>query len=201
MNLQLQRIALIDPDERRRAGIVHALLGAVPHVEPYDGAGEFAGVPHNTDLLLVYDDGASFARIMSRLDETHAALPVAAYGDAPDIRQVVDAMRAGAFDYLTLPITPDHVTDLAESYTTAFQSASLLRVRVNAARRKIAALSRREREVLSHLVNGLTSKEIADQLMISPRTVEIHRNSVLKRLGCDHVYVAIRIAGEAQLAT
>ena len=58
-------------------------------------------------------------------------------------------------------------------------------------------MSKREREVLLSVANGLSSQKIAEQLEISPRTVEIHRSNMLNKMGANNTSEAIRFAVEA----
>lgn len=60
-------------------------------------------------------------------------------------------------------------------------------------------LSEREIEVIKHIANGMSSKEIGDQLFISPRTVETHRNNICKKLDIQGVAGIIRFAFQHQL--
>jgi DNA-binding NarL/FixJ family response regulator len=69
------------------------------------------------------------------------------------------------------------------------------------ARSRIERLTPREREVLSGVAGGLSNRAIAEQLAISPRTVEIHRANMLQKIGANHTSEAIRVAIEAALIT
>lgn len=199
MGTSFKTVALVDTDGRRRAGIVHNLLGAVRHVEPYENVNEFIATKPETDLLLAHDDGASFSHVMDALDRADFILPVAGYRDEPMVKDVVKAMRAGALGYLALPIKPEAIRELEAVETSSYQSWLQLHQRIREARQKLEVLTKREREVLMCLTEGMTSKDIADKLMISARTVEIYRTNLLKRLGCTSTYAAVRIASQAQL--
>ncbi len=67
------------------------------------------------------------------------------------------------------------------------------------ARSRIERLTRREREVLAGVADGLSNRLIGEKLSISPRTVEIHRANMLNKMGANHTSEAIRIAIEASL--
>jgi DNA-binding NarL/FixJ family response regulator len=112
---------------------------------------------------------------------------------AGDDRLVQDAMRHGAVGYLTKELAPEALQravrglrqgDLAMSRSMA---ARTLRQFVRGGRpvddaSSLARLSSRELEVLDRLADGLTDREIADALVISPRTVESHVGSILRKL-------------------
>jgi len=65
----------------------------------------------------------------------------------------------------------------------------------------IANLTEREVEIIKHIANGLSSNEIAEQLFISPRTVETHRNNIIKKLGVNNVAGVVRFAFQHQLVS
>ncbi|WP_232366704.1 response regulator transcription factor [Alteripontixanthobacter muriae] len=67
------------------------------------------------------------------------------------------------------------------------------------ARGRLSALSGHEREVLDWLSRGSSNKNIARELDISPRTVEIHRANMMSKLGANHAADAVRLRLEAQL--
>ena len=67
------------------------------------------------------------------------------------------------------------------------------------ARSRVQRLTRREREVLTGVADGLSNRLIGERLEISPRTVEIHRANMLNKMGASHTSEAIRIAIEASL--
>jgi DNA-binding NarL/FixJ family response regulator len=112
-------------------------------------------------------------------------------------RDVIDAMARGAAGYLTKDLSPEallrtlkglHRGELAMSRRTA---AVVMRHFVDAARRGRSAagaegplqtLSPRENDVLRMLADGLTDREIAEALIISPRTVETHVSNILHKL-------------------
>jgi two-component system response regulator DevR len=112
-------------------------------------------------------------------------------------RDLIDAVRAGAAGYLTKDLSPEALQravrgvrsgDLAMSRTMA---ADVIEHLTSATRRPgpageesgLADLSAREEEVLHQLSDGLTDRQIADRLSISPRTVETHVANVLRKLG------------------
>jgi DNA-binding NarL/FixJ family response regulator len=65
----------------------------------------------------------------------------------------------------------------------------------------LANLTEREIEIIKHIANGLSSNEIAEQLFISPRTVETHRNNIIKKLGVNNVAGVVRFAFQHQLVS
>ncbi|WP_279349121.1 response regulator transcription factor [Erythrobacter litoralis] len=118
--------------------------------------------------------------------------------EQPTTAQVVSGVRSGAIDYLTMPIDPVHLEEtLARIMDEALAFADYRR-RVLEARSRISSLSKREQEVLDWLVRGRSSKVIAHELAISPRTVEAHRASMMTKLCVTNTAEAIRLKMEAE---
>jgi two-component system response regulator DctR len=92
-----------------------------------------------------------------------------------DIPMVVQALKQGAADFLEKPADPRTLVDAVGKALAADREARALHGSRESLLREIAELTPREREVLSEMVNGLLSKQIADRLRISIKTVEAHR--------------------------
>ena len=97
----------------------------------------------------------------------------------------VDAMKLGAVDYLEKPLEEQALMALLGKVApppAAVKPHALLE-----------SLTLREREILQIMAQGLSSKEVAKQLCISPRTVDVHRCNILSKLGVNSMLVAIRM--------
>ncbi len=149
--------------------------------------------------VLVHDDGAALADAHNRISDEGKMLAVIAYATKVEPDTVVDAMHAGAIDYLTWPFDPAGLAERLQ--ITAGRAARRLRERriMRHARSKFADLSGREREVLAELTTGASNKEMAQRLGISPRTVEIHRANMLGKIGAHTSIEAAVWATEANL--
>lgn len=102
------------------------------------------------------------------------------------------AFKAGAAEFLEKPVDDEQ---LLEALQQAVRQHVRSRERTQAdqaARERHAQLSEREREVLRFIVEGLTNKEIARTLALSPRTVETHRANLFAKLGCESLAQLIR---------
>ncbi|MFM5930629.1 MAG: response regulator transcription factor [Novosphingobium sp.] len=192
-------ILLVDGDFRRRAAISHFLMGSTMHVEPFEDAHEFVAQSPREGIVLVHDDGGSIQPLLDHMGHTGHWLPIIAFADDPAPRAIVEAVLAGAVDYLAWPFD---VEGLSESIMLAQNRAAATagsRLREAVARSRIERLTRREREVLAGVADGLSNRMIGEKLAISPRTVEIHRANMLNKMGANHTSEAIRIAIEASL--
>ena len=111
-----------------------------------------------------------------------------------DVSLAVAAMKAGAQDFLEKPFEPRDLLVAIERALSLSSVAGLHRTDEAEARRRLAGLSMREREVLGNVVEGASSKEIARRLSLSPRTVEAHRARVMSKTGADSLSTLLRFA-------
>ena len=142
-----------------------------------------------TDLQM---PGMSGLDLQQALHERGVLLPVVvltAHGDVPTTRV---AMKGGAFDFLEKPINDEVLLDVLKNairediHRHAAESAE------DALRSRLARLTPREREVLDLLVEGLSHREIAARLTISPRTVEVYKARMMEKLQCRSLAELIR---------
>ena len=194
-----QTIVLIDNNFRRRAAISHNLSETSLHVEPFESVEEMSRRWPQGALMLVGDEDEVLHHLFAAMSESGHWLPVVAYAEEPSIPRVVRAVLAGALDYLDWPLGEAEVRQalaIAEIGGSGIGSAKL---REAMARSRVQKLTRREREVLAGVADGLSNRRIGERLEISPRTVEIHRANMLNKMGANHTSEAIRIAIEASL--
>jgi two-component system response regulator FixJ len=179
--------------ERTRFAQIATLLGH--HCEVYDNFDEVAVHPPRRGLMFIHDEveTGGIAAGFERLDRLGIWLPVIAIGEAPSPSQIVQSIKAGALDYIALPVEAQRLERcLARNAGEAERNAILRRQKVDA-RSKLDRLSRRESEVLELLANGCSNKLMARELGISPRTVEIHRANMMNKIGASSAATAMRL--------
>ena len=169
------------------------------HAEVYETLEEFLHSPPRSGLILACDDPEldGMAVVMKRLGEVGIWLPLVAVHAELQVERAVAAIKAGAVDYVALPLDAARLTDLVASAAEEQETHADARRRMVVARSRIDGLSPREREVLDRLAEGNSNKAIAQFLRISPRTVEIHRASMMRKLGAKHAAEAVRVRLEA----
>lgn len=171
------------------------------HCEVYANAGELLSHKPESGIVLVFD-GTDQGDVISVLNALSAAgkwLPVVGTSFDPRPGRVVDAIKAGAVDYLRLPLRQERLSKSISSIEEEAHAYAEARRKIIEARNRIACLSPRERDVLDWLAEGFSNKMIASELCISPRTVEIHRANMMSKLGADHVSQAVRLKIDAQI--
>jgi len=146
-------------------------------------------------VLDVRMPGASGLAVLDQLREQGADQPVIMLTGHGTVEMCRRAFKSGAAEFLEKPVDDDA---LLEALHKAVRSHVLSRQRLAAdrqARERVDALSPREREVLAWVVRGLTNKEIARTLGLSPRTVETHRANLSAKLQVDTLSQLIRRYG------
>lgn len=148
-----------------------------------------------TDVRMPTIDGLELQR---RLNEQGVRLPVIVMTGAGDIPIAVQAMKAGAVDFLEKPI--DEARLLAAVHRALAQSRRLAQAHSSAteAAARLAALTPRERQVFDLLVTGLSNKAIGNELGASPRTVEVHRARILEKLQAHSLPDLVRLVLAAE---
>ena len=191
----------IDASSRHRAELARAGFALGHHSEVYGDLSELAVYPPREGIIIVRDapEEGGVAMVLERLGRLGIWLPVIAVDEAPRPGRIVEAIKAGALDYLALPLDTDRFARCLARIAAEAEVFGAARRRMIEARDRIASLSAREREVLDWLAEGSSNKAIARELDISPRTVEIHRANMMSKLGARHAAEAVRLKLEAKL--
>lgn len=145
------------------------------------------------DLRMSGMDGM---QLQEMLTKHHIQLPIIFLTGHGDIPMSVRAIRAGAIDFLTKPVTREKL--MTSVRFALLESERMLTERANHqnAQSHLAELTERERDVMALAVQGHSNKEIARQLGISHRTVEIHKSKVMHKTGATNLLDLVRIAHE-----
>jgi two-component system, LuxR family, response regulator FixJ len=196
-------VYVVDDDAAVRRSLERLLHSAgfvaVTYASPFaflDAAQQLAGRCIVIDIRMPGMDGLE---LQKRLRDLRIPIPVIMMTAQGDVPTAVRAMKAGAIDFIEKPFTGEALLVAVE---TALGKPDRVESRETAeAARRIARLSRREREVLDALVAGRPNKLIAFDLGISVRTVEVHRARMMERLGVRRLAEAVRIGIIANLVT
>ncbi|MEW9854093.1 response regulator transcription factor [Novosphingobium sp. M1R2S20] len=193
-------ISLIDTDFRRRAERIKALEGICFHVEPFESVTEFRLQGNTESLILVHDEGTEIAELLRDMQLRDYWAPILGYGRELDSLTCSQLILQGLVGYLPMPFDRHDIERLLDSCAEQLRALVELRYGAADARQKLKTLTKREAEVLEHLQSGLTNREIATSLAISPRTVEIHRANMLRKMDTKSALTAIRMSVQAKIS-
>lgn len=191
-------MVLVEDDPAVRDALSTLLSGAGYEVEAFESGEALMESFDAADTCCILLDmnlpGMSGLEVQKALKGKDSRLQViflTGYGEVP---LAVEAMRAGAADFIE---KPSDDLELLEAVARAHQTYSESRARQVTeaeAKRRIACLTGREREVFERVVIGRQNKEVARELEISPRTVEIYRARVMRKLEAANLSQLIRVA-------
>lgn len=121
---------------------------------------------------------------------------ITGYGDVP---MSVQAMKAGAIEFLTKPLKNDVLLDAIRGAIERSRVALRQESAMRALRDRYASLTPREREVMALVVSGLLNKQVAGELGISEITVKAHRGQVMRKMKADSLADLVKMAGSMGL--
>ncbi len=203
-NGDAQPLAVIDDDESVREGLSRLLATAGWRVRSFASTGAFLaeGGSHSFACLVldVRMNGLSGLQLYERLRQEGRAPPVVFLSGHGDIATAVEAMKLDAVEFLQKPVTEDELFAAIRKALSRNEREQRAAHAHRTATARIARLSRREREVLRHVVRGRLNKQIAAQLGISEQTVKQHRGRVMEKLETASVTDLVRLCEAAGVA-
>jgi two-component system response regulator FixJ len=143
------------------------------------------------DVRMPGMDGLEVQRALATRGVTMPVVVLTGHGDVPI---AVQAMKAGAVEFLEKPFERAMLLHALDTAFAQRERHDLAALSAQEAILRIAALTPRERDVLRGLADGLPNKTIAYDLGISPRTVEVHRANIMTKLEVHSFPAALRIA-------
>ena len=191
-----QTVFVVDDDEAALDSLVMLLRADGLNPKGFVSAHDFlATLDENargcviTDLRMPSMDGVELIKALKSMG---CILPVIVITGHADVTRAVDAMKAGATDFIEKPYESELILRLVRGALEANEEAvdaSAVRTRVQ---RRIESLTSRERQVLDLIMEGAANKVIASRLSISPRTVEIYRANVMSKMRAESLSDLIR---------
>jgi two-component system response regulator FixJ len=191
-------VYIVDDDAAVRDSLCELLASEGLQVQAYSSASDFLNKcspsMHGCALFDVRMPEMSGLELLQHPKFKRLAMPVimiTAYGDVP---MAVKAIKFGAVDFIEKPIDSEN---LLESIQRCFKDYNVQQAK-NEQRIKyterLTRLTPREREVMDLLVLGKTNREIAESFGLSPRTIEVHRAAIKKKLGVKSLSDLVRLA-------
>jgi two-component system response regulator FixJ len=196
-------IHLVDDDEAIRRSASFMLRTSGYTVKTYLSGVEFldavGDITPGCILLDVRMPGMDGIEVQQTLRQRGIFLPVIVLTGHGDVNIAVQAMKAGAVDFIEKPFEKAILLRAIESGLERLEESGRNLARAEEAQARLQILTPREQDVLQGLVRGHPNKTIAYDLGISPRTVEIHRSNLMTKLDVSSLSEALRIAFAAGL--
>jgi len=192
-----QTIFVIDDDAAIRDSLRMMLETAGYTVRDFASAQLFLSDADLTGGCLIVDirmPGMGGLELQEELARRKVNIPVIVITGHGDVPLAVRAMRAGAMDFVEKPFDSERMLQSVADALEAGRRAQSRAAEAKAARELLSLLTPREREILDQLVKGHANKVVAHQLGISPRTVEIHRASIMEKLHARNLSNVVRTA-------
>ena len=197
-----QTVLLIDDDEAMRDSLKWLLESRGLKVQLYASGEEFLQAFDNGFCgCLVLDvrmPGISGLDLYEQLRERSCTLPVIYITGHGDVPMAVSALKKGATDFIEKPFNDQDMLGLIESCMEQDRAASARRAENASVAQRLDSLTQRENEVLGLVVAGKLNKQIADELGISIKTVEVHRSRVMQKMGANSVAELVQLTLKQQ---
>ena len=167
-------------------------------VETFASAAEFLAAyrPDRAGCLVldVRMPGMSGLALQQRLATDEIAIPILILTGFGDVPVAVQAMRQGAFDFIEKPFSGQLLIDRIEAALVEDARRRRTRTTRESVRRCRALLTPRERQVMDLVVQGKPNKLVGAALNLSPKTVEVHRANVMKKMEAGSLAELVRMS-------
>lgn len=195
---ELPVIAIVDDDPSVRAGLSSLLRSAELRVETFTSAQEFlARSGPEAPSCLVLDlqlPGLSGLDLQKRMTEVGLEIPIVFLTGHGDIPASVQAMKAGAVEFLTKPFDDEKLLQAIQEAVQRDRRTRQKHAELHDVRERYESLTTREQEVLQQVISGLLNKQIAAELNITEFTVKIHRGRVMRKMHAESLADLVRMA-------
>lgn len=186
MNVPVPIVRIVDDDPSFLTAVARLLRASGFAVKTYASAAEFLLKPElDVPGCVIVDlqmPGLSGLDLQEALAQEGHKLPIIFLSGQGDIPTTVQAIRRGAEDFLTKRAPKEDLLNAVKRALDRDHRERAERVRLEPLRERLATLTSREHEVLQHVVQGKSNKQIASDLNIHERTVKLHRTSITTKL-------------------
>ncbi len=191
-------VFVVDDDAAVRDAIKDLLESVGMRVQTFISTNEFLSrTPVDAPSCLILDvrlPGMSGLEFQRHLNASGADIPIIFITGHGDIPITVQAMKAGAVDFLTKPFRDQELLDAIHKAIDRDQQRREQNAEVTGLRQRYEELTPREREVMALVTQGLLNKQIAAELGASETTIKIHRGQVMRKMQADSLADLVRMA-------
>ena len=193
---------IVDDDASFRTAIERRLRKAGYEVATYPSAQHLLDcLPNESELACILLDvripGLSGPELQERLSELGSTVPIVFLTGYAEVQTTVRAIKAGAEDVLTKPVSSEELLGAIERALAHHQVLRSQRNKLDGVRAHIAKLTPREREVFELVIRGKTNKQIANMLGATERTIKAHRHRVMEKMQVQSLAELVSLAERA----
>ena len=197
-------IFVIDDDLSFRNSLSALIRFEGWQVESFGSAQEFLARPRplvpSCLLLAISLPDLNSLEVQKQLSRERAEVPIVVISVHADIPLTVQAMKAGAVDFLLSPFSDAVLADAIRESLERSRKILLREMEIREIRDRYESLSRRERQVMKLVVSGLLNKQVGGELGISELTVKAHRGKVMQKMKAGSLADLVRMAAKLQAA-
>lgn len=194
-------VHVIDDDPALRDSLSFLLASAGFSVRLFDSAEAFLdALPQIVGGCLITDvrmQGLDGIELVRRLRSAKHAMPVIIITGHGDVPLAVTAMKLGATDFMEKPFDAEALVEAVRLAIAQEEQSVEVEAVTEEMTSRLSSLSQRESQVLKGLMKGRTNKEIARDLDLSARTVEVYRAKLMAKMKAGSISELVRFAIKA----
>jgi FixJ family two-component response regulator len=191
-------IAIVDDDPSVRRGLERLIRSVGWKAETFASAQEFLALPGaEAPSCLVLDlqlPGLSGLDLQKRMTEVGLEIPIVFLTGHGSIPASVQAMKAGAIEFLTKPVDEEDLLKAIQEALERDRRTRQQHAEMHELQRRYESLTAREQEVMQQVISGLLNKQIAAELQITEDTVKFHRGHIMRKMRADSLADLVRMA-------
>jgi RNA polymerase sigma factor (sigma-70 family) len=193
-----RRVFLIDDDMAVRDAFSVFLQSAGVTVESFGSAEAFLDLldPWKPGVLVLDQrmGGMSGLELQAELNARGINFPIIFITGHGDVQMSVSAMKAGAMDFLEKPFSNSELLEAVDAALARQRKNRREHMQRAEVRERFERLTPREKEVMQHIVHGISNKRLAELLSVSNRTIEVHRSRVMHKMQAESLPELVRMA-------